>query len=167
MTTDRTVGQPSRSRQLNIPSRNLIPFYPHKLRTQEQYFRENEPPKELEQHKEKLYLAANHYYQMKHFEEESKKWKIYQQVASRKEQAEREDIDMIDVEDIPLARPHRERYSAILNMTITDSDSPKDKDSSDSSSRNDSDTEEEDKKKRKLHDTSLSPKDQSKTASVG
>ena len=166
-TAERTVERTTTTTRLNIPTRSLIKFYPHKIRTQEQYFRENEPPKEIEKNKEKLFLAANHYYQMKHFEEEHRKWKIYEQIANRKEQPEREDIEMIDVEEIPLARPMRERYSAILNMTLTDSDSHKDKDSSDSSSRNDSDTEEEDKKKRKLHETSLSPKDQDKTTNIG
>ena len=164
---ERTVERTNAITRLSIPTRSLIKFYPHKLRTQEQYFRENEPPKDIEKNKEKLFQAANHYYQMKHFEEEHRKWKIYEQIANRKEQPDREDIEMIDVEEIPLARPMRERYSTILNMTLTDSDSHKDKDSTDSSSRNDSDTEEEDKKKRKLHDTSLSPKDQDKTTNIG
>ncbi|CAF1674229.1 unnamed protein product, partial [Didymodactylos carnosus] len=81
---------------------------------------------------------------------------------------------MRDIEEIPQARPFSERYSKILNMTVSDTDSQsnnnsnvedKDKDKeeySDSNTNNtsnseNSDTEEEDNRKRKLQDTSLSP----------
>ena len=94
-----------------FPSRALIKFYPHKLRTKEQYFRENEPVKELENEKDKLFLAANFYYQMRYFEEESKKWKIYEAVASRKKDVSRKDGDdvlMEEIIEIPIARPFAE-----------------------------------------------------------
>ncbi|CAF2773875.1 unnamed protein product [Rotaria sp. Silwood2] len=103
---------------------------------------------------------------MRHFEEESKKWKIYEQVASRKEQElnkDGDDILMIDTEQIPQARPFKERYSAILNMTVSDTDSQSNENSNSeykeesSDSNSNSETEEEDGKKRKLRDTSISP----------
>jgi hypothetical protein len=150
--------------QPHFPTTALIRYYPHRLRTRQQYFRENEPPKELDKNKDKLYLAANIYYQFKHYEEESRKWKIYEQVASRKEQI---DISMTEIDEIPIARPFIERHSKILNLTLSDSDSNsnsnKDKGrASSASGENSSDSEEEDKKKRKLQDTSISPKDKDK-----
>jgi hypothetical protein len=171
------ANRATKDRQPNFPSTALIKYYPHKLRTREQYFRENEPPKELEDSKDQLYIAANLYYQYRHYTEESRKWKIYEQVATRREQEERTDVSMTEVEELPMARPHRERYSKILNMTISDSDTDKDKDkekekeensssSSSSSAENSSDTDEEDKKKRKLHNTSLSPKNKTKGSRV-
>jgi hypothetical protein len=182
--TDRAVEQVANNSKThpNFPSKTLINFYPHKLKTQEQYFRDNEPPKEIEKEKDKLYLAANIYYQQRHFEEESKKWKIYEQIASRKEhesEKDGDDILMRDVEEIPEVRPFRERYSAILNMTVIDSDSQDNENSNteqkdessetdnnnNSDSTNNSDIDEEDKKKRKLHDTSLSPTSKEKLTS--
>ncbi|CAF1532152.1 unnamed protein product, partial [Rotaria sordida] len=179
VTPDRAVAQVNRNNRThpNFPSRSLIKYYPHKLRTKEQFFRDNEPPKELEKEKEKLFIIANIYYQQRHFEEESRKWKIYEQVASSKEQdldKDGDDVRMRDIEEIPQARPFSERYSKILNMTVSDTDSQsnnnsnvedKDKDKeeySDSNTNNtsnseNSDTEEEDNRKRKLQDTSLSP----------
>ena len=173
VTTDKATEQVNKNSSKahpNFPSKTLINFYPHKLRTKEQFFRDNEPPKELEKEKDRLFLAANIYYQMRHFEEESKKWKIYEQVASRKEQESEKDGDdilMIDLEEIPKARPFKERYSAVLNMTITDTDSQSnDSDNNNNShSTNNSDIDEEDKKKRKLHDTSLSPTSKEKLTS--
>ncbi|CAF3041333.1 unnamed protein product [Rotaria sp. Silwood2] len=103
---------------------------------------------------------------MRHFEEESKKCKIYEQVASCKEKEldkDGDDILVIDTEEIPQARPFGERYSAILNVTVSDTDSQSNVNSNsehkkDSSESNDnSETEEEDGKKRKLRDTSISP----------
>ncbi|CAF4337954.1 unnamed protein product, partial [Rotaria sp. Silwood2] len=103
---------------------------------------------------------------MRHFEEESKKCKIYEQVASCKEKEldkDGDDILVIDTEEIPQARPFGERYSAILNVTVSDTDSQSNVNSNsehkkDSIESNDnSETEEEDGKKRKLRDTSISP----------
>ncbi|CAF4489283.1 unnamed protein product, partial [Rotaria sp. Silwood2] len=102
---------------------------------------------------------------MRHFEEESKKWKIYEKVASRKEQdtdKDGDDIVMKEVEEIPQARPRRERYSRILDMTISDSDSQGNENShtdnkGEASAGNSETEEDEDKKKRKLKDTSISP----------
>ena len=161
VTTDRIVEQGNRNskQQINFPSRSLIKEYPHKLRIAEQFFRDNQPSKEIEKEKDKLFLAANFYYQKRHFEEESKKWKIYEQVASRKleeDKEDREDIEMIDLEEIPQARPFTERYSAILNMTVSDTDS-QGKEASNENSSSNSEIDEEDRKKRKLQDTSLSP----------
>ncbi|CAF1250496.1 unnamed protein product [Rotaria magnacalcarata] len=117
---------------------------------------------------------------MNYFEEESKKWKIYEQVASRKEpelDKNGDDVLMREVEEIPQARPVRERYSAILDMTITDTDSQGNENSnleykeeashsdSNSSSSSNSIDEEDKKKKRKLHDTSLSPTSKEKVTS--
>jgi hypothetical protein len=173
--TREQANRATKNRQPSFPSTALIKYYPHKLRTREQYFRENEPPKELEDSKDQLYIAANLYYQYRHYTEESRKWKIYEQVATRKEQEERTDVSMTEVEELPMARPYRERYSKILNMTISDSDTDKDKDkekekegnsSSSSSAENSSDTDEEDKKKRKLHNTSLSPKNKTKGSRI-
>ncbi|CAM4985574.1 unnamed protein product [Rotaria socialis] len=105
-------------------------------------------------------------------QEESKKWKIYEQVASRKveeDKEDREDIEMLDLEEIPQARPSRKRYSAILNMTVSDTDSQENENSNNengnkeeasnenSSSSSNSEMDEDDRKKRKLQDTSLSP----------
>ncbi|CAF2204201.1 unnamed protein product [Rotaria magnacalcarata] len=189
VTTDRTVQQSNNSSSSNtrtypcFPSRALINFYPHKLRTKEQYFRDNEPPKEIEKEKYKLFLAVNLYYQHRHYEEESKKWRIYEQVASRKEQdsdKDGDDIIMLDIEEeIPQARPFKERFSAILNMTVSDTDSQSNENSNienrgeasnenSSSSSNSSEIDEEDRKKRKLQDTSLSPtsKDKEKKKNI-
>ncbi|CAF2773893.1 unnamed protein product [Rotaria sp. Silwood2] len=102
---------------------------------------------------------------MRHFEEESKKWKIYEQVASRNENElhrDGDDILIIDTEEIPQARPFRERYSAILNMTVSDTDSQSNENSNseykeDAGESNDnSETEEEDGKRRMLRDTGIS-----------
>ena len=86
------------------------------------------------------------------------------------------DVVMIDLEEIPIARPHPERYAAILNVTISDNDANI---SSSSSSRSNnpnsrhrlseltSDTDEDDeKRKRKLRDTSLSPTDRNRTTTM-
>jgi hypothetical protein len=173
--TDRiVVEQVNRNsrQQINFPSKSLIKEYPHKLRIVEQFFRDNQPSKEIEKEKDKLFLAANIYYQKRYFEEESKKWKIYEQVASRKveeDKEDREDIEMLDLEEIPQARPSRKRYSAILNMTVSDTDSQENENSNNenenkeeasnenSSSSSNSEMDEDDRKKRKLQDTSLSP----------
>jgi len=191
-TVEKTVIEQSNrnSKHPCLPSRTLIKFYPHKLKTKEQYFRENEPPKEIEKEKEKLFLAANFYYQSRYYEVESKKWKIYEQVASRKEKVFRKDGDDILMEEviedeIPQPRSRRrERYSAILDMTISETDSKENENSSNSSSNSQnsssssssskdessssSEVEQEDKKKRKLRDTSISPtsKSKDKTKSV-
>ncbi|CAF1471769.1 unnamed protein product, partial [Rotaria sp. Silwood1] len=117
---------------------------------------------------------ANVYYQQRHFEEESKKWKIYEKVASQKEsetEKDGDDVIMVDAEVIPQARPFRERYSAILNMTVTDTDSQSNENSnieyreeaSNSNSNSSESDNEDDKKKRKLRDTSLSPTSKDKT----
>jgi len=186
VSADRVVAQVNRnSRQHpNFPSRSLITVYPHKLRTKEQFFRDNEPPKEIEKEKDKIFLIANVYYQQRHFEEEGRKWKIYEQVASCKEKnldKDGDDVRMRDLEEIPQARPFSERYSKLLNMTVSDTDSQsnensnvedKDKDKEESSDSNtnstssseNSDTEEEENKKRKLQDTSLSPTSKGKTS---
>jgi len=176
----------------NFPSRSLINFYPNKLRSNDQFFRDNPPPKELEaeknksvgerekkggetreeidivvcpEKKQKLFLIANSYYQMRHFEEESKKWLIYEKVASRKEQESEKDGDdvlMKEVEEIPLVRPFPERHYKPLDMTVSDTDSQDNENSTTNNKEdpNESSTEtedEDDKKKRKLRDTSLSP----------
>ena len=73
---EETVSRRQNSnRQINLPSRTLIKFYPHKLKTFEQYFRVNEPPKEIEQEKEKLFVIANLFYQYEHYSEDRKKKK--------------------------------------------------------------------------------------------
>ncbi|CAF4986669.1 unnamed protein product, partial [Rotaria socialis] len=76
---------------------------------------------------------------------------------------------MLDLEEIPQARPSRKRYSAILNMTVSDTDSQENENSNNengnkeeasnenSSSSSNSEMDEDDRKKRKLQDTSLSP----------
>ena len=153
------------SNALNIPSRTLIKFYPHKLRTVEQYFRENEPPKEIENEKDKLFNLANLCYQYRHFDEDSKKWKIYEHAASKRKEKgkskEIEDVIMIDVEEIPIARPFPNRHSGVLNITISESENNTSNEHPNEKHRLSeltSDTEEdEEKKKRKLRDTSLSP----------
>ena len=177
VTTDNIVQQVVRnnSQQPMFPSTSLIKFYPHKLKTKEQFLRDNEPAKELEKEKDKLFLAANIYYQHRYFEEESRKWKIYEKVASRKEQESEKDGDdivMKDLEEIPQARPFKERFSAILNMTVSDTDSQSNENSNienkeEASSENSSSSEvdEDDKKKRKLQDTSLSPTSKEKLTS--
>lgn len=146
---------------LYIPSRNLIKFYPHKLRTIEQFFRENAPPKEIEQEKDKIFEIANIYYQYKHFENDSEKWKIYERVASCQEkEKEREDIEMRDIEEIPIARPFPDRHSQILNITISDNENNTSEDNDRRKHRLSdlaTDTEDDEQKKRKLTDTSLSP----------
>ncbi|CAF3690455.1 unnamed protein product [Rotaria sp. Silwood1] len=145
------------------------------IRTKEQFSRDNPPPKEIEEEKEKLFLAANLYYQQRHYEEENKKWKIYEKVASKKEietEKDGDDIIMIDTENIPQARPFRERYSAILNMTVTDTDSQSNENSNieyreEASNSNNSESDNEDeKKKRKLRDTSLSPTSKDRTTTT-
>ncbi|CAF3760823.1 unnamed protein product [Rotaria sp. Silwood1] len=177
VTTDRIIEKVERSsnRHPCFPSRSLIKFYPHKLRTKEQFSRDNPPPKEIEEEKEKLFLAANLYYQQRHYEEENKKWKIYEKVASKKEietEKDGDDIIMIDTENIPQARPFRERYSAILNMTVTDTDSQSNENSNieyreEASNSNNSESDNEDeKKKRKLRDTSLSPTSKDRTTTT-
>lgn len=158
VTTENRIEQ-SGNRRPNIPSRALIKFYPHKLQTIEQYFRENQPPPEVETEKEKLFLAANLYYQSRYFKVESRKWQIYDQVSNRKkEKVFTKDGDDILMEEIPIARPFRDRHENILNTTVSDSDSQSNRNSdSISNSNHSSDTENDDKKKRKLTDTSLSP----------
>jgi hypothetical protein len=140
-----------------FPSRVLIKFYPNKLRRQDQCFKENGPPKEVKKEKEKLFLAAKLLYQYRYFEKVSKKWKIYEKVASRKEKVFSKDGDDIlieEVQNIPQVRPFSERHAGILNITVSDSDSQSNQNSN---SQYNSDTEEDDKEKRKLHDTSISP----------
>ncbi len=157
------TGQLS-NKQPSFPSQALIKFYPNKLRRQEQYFRENEPPKEVEKEKEKLFLAANLFYQYRYFEEEGKKWRIYEKVSSRKEKVfnkDGDDILMEEVDEIPQTRPFTERHVGILNITVSDSDSQSNRNTNSSNNYNsetsNSDTDEDDKKKRKLRDTSISP----------
>ncbi|CAM4986971.1 unnamed protein product, partial [Rotaria socialis] len=202
VTTDSIVQQKHQNsqQQPNLPSRTLINFYPNKLRSKDQFFRDNQPPPQLEKEKkensggekdiaekkeggerhsqnsenkkQKLFLIANSYYQMRHFEEESKKWKIYEKVASRKEEdsdKDGDDVVMKEIEEIPQPRPRRERfYSRILDMTITDDDSQTSEsshtDNKGEASESSSETEEEGKKKRKLRDTSLSPTSKEKAA---
>ena len=155
------------SNALYIPSRTSIKFYPHKLRTVEQYFRENEPPKEIENVKDKLFNLANLCYQYRHFDEDSKKWKMYEHVASNRKEKEKEkskeieDVIMIDVEEIPIARPFPNRHSGVLNITISESENNTSNEHPNERHRLSEltgDTEEdEEKKKRKLRDTSVSP----------
>jgi hypothetical protein len=170
VTTDSTVNiEQSNNKHPSFPSRMLIKFYPHKLKTKEQYFRENEPVKELEKHKDKLFLAANFYYQCRYFEEEGKKWKIYEQVSSRKETVfsrDGEDILMEDAEEIPLVRPYAERHAHILDLTVSDSDKNSKYNSEASHSNSSSEIEDEDKKKRKLKDTSISPTSKNKKKDI-
>jgi hypothetical protein len=169
VTEERTeIIKNSNNIRVDFPSRNLIKFYPHKLRTVDQFFRENEPPKELEKEKDKIYMAANMYFQMKHFEEESKKWKIYERAANRntenrdkEKERETNDVEMREEEEVPTARPFKERHSGILNMTISEYETT-DNSSSESSKESGSEEAEEERKKRKLRDTSLSPTSKNK-----
>jgi hypothetical protein len=178
---EETVPQRQNSnRRINLPSRTLIKFYPHKLKTFEQYFRGNEPPKDIEQEKEKLFVIANLFYQYEHYSEDRKKWKVYEHVANRKEkesekQTEKEinDVIMIDCEEIPVARPYTERHGTILNGTISDNDTNISSSSSDNPNRGHrlreltSDTDDDDeKRKRKLRDTSLSPTNRDQTTAT-
>lgn len=165
VTTDRTVEQlgnsdSSHGVRPSIPTKALIRFYPHKLRTIEQYYRENEVPKELEKDRNQIFLAANLYYQYRHFQEEGIKWKIYEQVASRKEpppSASRAEKPTNELEELPLARPFRERYANILDITLSSDSEHRRYISEASQSNSSSDSENDDSKKRKIQDTSLSP----------
>ena len=68
---------------------------------------------------------------------------------------------MIDVEEIPIARPFPNRHSGVLNITISESENNTSNEHPNERHRLSeltSDTEDdEEKKKRKLRDTSLSP----------
>ncbi|CAF0829864.1 unnamed protein product [Adineta steineri] len=167
VTTDSSNQNCNNNVHPNIPSRALINIYPHQLRTIDQFFRNNEIPKEVEKDKNKIFLIANYYYQSRYFQEENKKWKIYEQVASNQKDKnlnpkDGDDILMVDDNEIEIeiARPYRERHSKILNTTITsenESDSQHSSNNSNEASRSYSASDEEDNKKRKLRKTSLSP----------
>ena len=68
---------------------------------------------------------------------------------------------MIDVEEIPIARPFPDRHSGVLNITISESENNTNNEHPNERHRSSeltSDTEEdEEKTKKKLRDTSLSP----------
>ena len=156
VTTDKTteqLGHSDSSHQFrpSYPTKALIGNYPHKLRAIEQYYREHQLPQELEKDKNKVFLAANLYYQSRHFQEEAKKWEIYKQVASRDENKAN------DLEELPLARPSRERHQHILDITLSSDSEPRKYNNDASQSSSNSELDQEEPKKRKLHDTSLSP----------
>jgi hypothetical protein len=137
-----------------LPSRQLIKFYPHKLKHPNQLFRDSLPPETVD--REKVFLIANLYYQYRHFEEETKKWREYEIVASRKEIQQKRKIHFCD----------DERENSLHNNTIdreipqvrTGPDSPRwvRNETFDSETHNES-QDRETTKKRKLIDTSLSP----------
>ena len=148
VTTDKTteqLGHSDSSHQFrpSYPTKALIGNYPHKLRAIEQYYREHQLPQELEKDKNKVFFAANLYYQSRHFQEEAKKWEIYKQVASRDENKAN------DLEELPLARPSRERHQHILDITLSSDSEPRRYNNDASQSSSSSELDQEEPKKRK------------------
>ncbi|CAF4903014.1 unnamed protein product, partial [Rotaria sp. Silwood2] len=60
----------------NLPSKSLIPHYPHFLRHKDEFFRKITVPTELEDKKEDIFLLSNIHFQTEYFQSEAEKWKI-------------------------------------------------------------------------------------------
>ncbi|CAF4921323.1 unnamed protein product, partial [Rotaria sp. Silwood1] len=140
-----------------LPSRQLIKFYPHKLKHPNQLFRDNPPPENID--KEKIFLIANLYYQYRHFEDETKKWREYEIVASREETQQERTIHFYH------SNYERENNLTNNNNTIdreipevrTGPTSPRWSANRTFDSETNDENREKESKKRKLSDTSLSP----------
>ncbi|CAF1438996.1 unnamed protein product, partial [Rotaria sordida] len=141
-----------------LPSQQLIKFYPHKLKHPNQLFRDNPPPENID--KDKVFLIANLYYQYRHFEDEAKKWQVYETAASRKEtQQQKRTIHFYH------SNYQRENNFTNNNNTIdreipevrTGPTSPRWSGNETFDSETNGENKENESKKRKLSDTSLSP----------
>ncbi|CAF4963308.1 unnamed protein product [Rotaria sp. Silwood1] len=138
-------------------NRQLIKFYPHKLKHPNQLFRDNPPPENID--KEKIFLIANLYYQYRHFEDETKKWREYEIVASREETQQERTIHFYH------SNYERENNLTNNNNTIdreipevrTGPTSPRWSANRTFDSETNDENREKESKKRKLSDTSLSP----------
>lgn len=92
----------------SIPSKSLIPHYPHFLRHKDEFFRKVTIPAELEQKKEDIFLLSNIHFQTEYFQLEAKKWEVYTIAASNKKTVERrEPMEIIieENEELPIPRP--------------------------------------------------------------
>ncbi|CAF4676078.1 unnamed protein product, partial [Rotaria sp. Silwood2] len=93
----------------NLPSKSLIPHYPHFLRHKEEFFRKITVPRELEEKKEDIFLLSNIHFQTEYFQSEAEKWKIYMTAAANKQTVEQiEPMETIIEEnnnELPIARP--------------------------------------------------------------
>ncbi|CAF1491113.1 unnamed protein product, partial [Rotaria sordida] len=141
-----------------LPSQQLIKFYPHKLKHPNQLFRESTPPENID--KDKVFLIANLYYQYRHFEDEAKKWRVYETAASQKEtQQQKRTIHFYH------SNYERENNFTNNNNTIdreipevrTGPTSPRWSGNETFDSETNGENKEKETKKRKLGDTSLSP----------
>ncbi|CAF3751335.1 unnamed protein product [Rotaria sp. Silwood1] len=140
-----------------LPSRQLIKFYPHKLKHPNQLFRESTPPENID--KDKVFLIANLYYQYRHFEDDAKKWRVYETVASRKETQQKRTIHFYH------SNYERENNLTNNNNTIDREipevrigpTSPRWSGNETFDSETNGENKEKESKKRKLSDTSLSP----------
>ncbi|CAF3885535.1 unnamed protein product, partial [Rotaria sp. Silwood1] len=89
----------------NLPSKSLIPYYPHFLRHKQEFFRKITIPIELENKKEDIYNLSNIHYQTEYYKFESEKWKVYTIAANKKKQIEPMDTIIEINESLPVARP--------------------------------------------------------------
>ncbi|CAF4275494.1 unnamed protein product [Rotaria sp. Silwood2] len=141
-----------------LPSRQLIKFYPHKLKHPNQLFRESTPPENID--KEKVFLIANLYYQYRHFEDEAKKWREYETVASRKEAQQKRTIHFYhsDYErENNLTTNNNNTIDREIPKVRTGPTSPRWSGNETFDSEINDENKEKESKKRKLSDTSLSP----------
>ncbi|CAF4958062.1 unnamed protein product [Rotaria sp. Silwood1] len=89
----------------DLPSKSLIPHYPHFLRHKQEFFRKITIPIELENKKEDIYNLSNIHYQTEYYKFESEKWKVYTIAANKKKQIELMDTIIEVNESLPVARP--------------------------------------------------------------
>ncbi|CAF2868607.1 unnamed protein product [Rotaria sp. Silwood2] len=93
----------------NLPSKSLIPYYPHFLRHKDEFFRKITIPIELEEKKEDIFLLSNIHFQKEYFQSEAEKWKISMTAATTKQTVEQiEPMETIIEEnnnELPIARP--------------------------------------------------------------
>ncbi|CAF1388147.1 unnamed protein product, partial [Rotaria sordida] len=93
----------------NLPSKLLIPQYPHFLRHKDEFFRKITIPRELEDKKEDIFLLSNIHFQTEYFQLEAEKWKIYMTAAANKKTVEQIEPMETIIEDndneLPIARP--------------------------------------------------------------
>ncbi|CAF4809561.1 unnamed protein product [Rotaria sp. Silwood1] len=136
-----------------LPSRQSIKYYPHKLKHPNQLFRDSTPPENID--KDKVFLIANLYYQYRHFEEETKKWREYERVASCKETPKERTVRFANDET------YNHRNNGSINREIpeirTGPTSPRWSGNETFDSETNDESRQKTKKKRKLSDTSLSP----------
>ncbi|CAF4967286.1 unnamed protein product, partial [Rotaria sp. Silwood1] len=104
-----TYNQISKEKLMHIPSKTLIPYYPHFLRHKEEFFRKIKVPEEFENNKDDIFVLSNLHYQTEYFKSEADKWKIYMIAAKKKnktiQQIEPMEIIIEENNSLPIARP--------------------------------------------------------------